>query len=117
MDRFWSTQAAGGDPITIWLSQPLQYFEPAALVVRRFWHGIVEALSAPDKPDRLFVATHSGPIRAVAAAAVGHDPGEPYNVEDVRIRVYADLQHAIVTYRGRGVEIDIPTNTSPPWCT
>ncbi len=117
MDRFWSTQAAGGDPITIWLSQPLQYFEPAALVVRRFWHGIVEALSSPDKPDRLFVATHSGPIRAVAAAAVGHDPGEPYNVEDVRIRVYADLQHAIVTYRGRGVEIEIPTNTTPPWCT
>jgi broad specificity phosphatase PhoE len=118
MDRFWSTQAAGGDPITIWLSQPLQYFEPAALVVRRFWRGIVEALSAPDKPNRLFVATHSGPIRAVAAAAVGHDPGEPYNVEDVRIRVYADLQHAIVTYRGRGVEIEIPTSVAaPPWCT
>jgi broad specificity phosphatase PhoE len=73
MDRFWSTQAAGGDPITIWLSQPLQYFEPAALVVRRFWRGIVEALSAPDKPDRLFVATHSGPIRAVAAAGRGSD--------------------------------------------
>jgi broad specificity phosphatase PhoE len=116
MDRFWSTQAAGGDPIAIWLSQPLQYFEPAALVVRRFWTGITAALAGPEKPDRLFVATHSGPIRAVAAAAVGHDPGEPYNIEDVRIRVYADLQHAIVTYRGRGVEIEIPTTTVPPWC-
>jgi broad specificity phosphatase PhoE len=116
MDRFWSTQAAGGDPITIWLSQPLQYFEPAALVVRRFWHGIVEAIASDPKPERIFVATHSGPIRAVAAAAVGHDPGEPYNVEDVRIRVYSDLEHAIVTYRGRGVEIEIPTTTSPPWC-
>ena len=117
MDRFWTTQAAGGDPITVWLSQPLQYFEPAALVVRRFWRGIVEALQAEPKPERLFVATHSGPIRAVAAAAVGHDPGEPYNVEDVRIRVYSDLEHAIVTYRGRGVEIEIPTSTTPPWAS
>jgi broad specificity phosphatase PhoE len=115
MDRFWSTQAAGGDPITIWLSQPLQYFEPAALVVRRFWRGIVETIASDPKPERIFVATHSGPIRAVAAAAVGHDPGEPYNVEDVRIRVYSDLEHAIVTYRGRGVEIEIPTTTTPPW--
>ena len=115
MDRFWSTQAAGGDPITIWLSQPLQFFEPAALVVRRFWHGITSALQGETKIDRLIVATHSGPIRAVAAAAVGHDPGEPYNVEDVRIRVFADLERAIVTYRGRGVEIEIPTRTTPPW--
>jgi hypothetical protein len=30
--------------------------------------------------------------------------------------VYADLQHAIVTYRGRGVEIEIPTTATPPWC-
>ncbi len=44
----------------------------------------------------------------MAAAAVGHDPGEPYNVEDVRIRVFEDLEHAIVTYRGRGVEVADP---------
>jgi hypothetical protein len=63
----------------------------------------------------VFVCSHSGPIRAVAAAAVGHDPGEPYNVEDVRVRVYADREHAVVTYRGRGVETEIPTVTTPSW--
>jgi hypothetical protein len=46
---------------------------------------------------------------------VGHDPGEPYNVEDVRIRVYPDCEHAIVTYRGRGVEVEIPTTAPWPW--
>lgn len=116
MDRFWSIQLAGGDPITHWLTNPLQFFEPAALVVRRFWRGMVEAVrEGPEANLRVFVCSHSGPIRAVAAAAVGHDPGEPYNVEDVRIRVYADLEHAVVTYRGRGVEIEIPTATTPSW--
>jgi hypothetical protein len=51
----------------------------------------------------------------MAATSVGHDPGEPNNVEDVRIRVLKDLRRAIVTYRGRGVEIEIPTNDSPSW--
>ena len=47
--------------------------------------------------------------------AVGHDPGEPNNVEDVRIRVHRDLEHATLTYRGRGLEIDIPTTVTPTW--
>ena len=86
-----------------------------SFVVRRHWAGIVE--QARDAPPnlRVFVCGHSGPIRALASAAVGHDPGEPYNVEDVRIRVFADLEHAIVTYRGRGVEIEIPTTITPSW--
>ena len=72
--------------------------------------------SARARPDlRLYVCGHSGPIRAVAAAAVGHDPGEPYNVEDVRIRVFEDREHAIVTYRGRGVELEIPTAVTASW--
>jgi broad specificity phosphatase PhoE len=115
MERFWNIQAAGGDPITYWLTMPLQYFEPAALVVRRFWSGIVAAVRTQPSPDRVLVCTHSGCIRAVATAAVGHDPGEPYNVEDVRIRVYPDCEHAIVTYRGRGVEVEIPTTAPWPW--
>lgn len=115
MDRFWSIQAAGGDPITHWLALPLQYFEPAALVVRRFWRGVVEAVRPGPEHLRVFVCTHSGPVRAVATAAFGHDPGEPYNAEDVRIRVLPDLEHAIVTFRGRGLEIEIPTATTPPW--
>jgi broad specificity phosphatase PhoE len=120
MERFWNVQAAGGDPITYWLTMPLQYFEPAALVVRRFWAGIVAAVRNSAVREsaggrRIFVCTHSGCIRAVATAAVGHDPGEPHHVEDVRIRVYPDCEHAIVTYRGRGVEVEIPTTAPWPW--
>ena len=115
MDRFWKVEAAGGDPITHWLNHPMQYFEPAALVVRRFWRGITAAIASGPTDQRIFVCSHSGPMRAVATHAVGHDPGEPYNLEDVRIRVLADRDRAIVTYRGRGVEIEVPTTITPSW--
>ena len=115
MRRFFNNEIAAGDPITYWLHQPLHYFEPPITVVRRYWHGIVEQLRDGPPDLRLYVCAHSGPIRAVAAAAVGHDPGEPYNVEDVRIRVFEDHEHAILTYRGRGVELDIPTMVTASW--
>ena len=115
MDRFFKIEAAGGDPITQWLHLPMHYFEPPIVVVRRHWEAIVRQLREGPANLRLFVCGHSGPIRAVAAAAVGHDPGEPYNVEDVRIRVFEDLEHAILTYRGRGVEVQIPTTVTPSW--
>ena len=44
LDRFYKIQAAGGDPITSWLSTPMLYTEPPAIVVRRHWHGIVAEL-------------------------------------------------------------------------
>ncbi|TNC25174.1 histidine phosphatase family protein [Amycolatopsis alkalitolerans] len=110
IDRFFTIQAAGDDPITYWLTQPVQHFEPAAVAVRRFWHGIV----AHAEPGlRVFVATHSGCIRAVAAAAFGHDPGEPENTEDVLIRIRAG--RAELTYRGRTVELVVPTTVTAPW--
>lgn len=117
IDRFWKVQAAGGDPIEYWLNQPLQYFEPPVIVVRRFWRGIISTINKynKDKHLRIFICTHSGAIRAVATSAVGHDPGEPHNLEDVRIRVFPDLKRAILTYRGRGTEIEIPTINSPTW--
>lgn len=115
MERFWNIQAAGGDPITHWLRMPMQFFEPAALCVRRFWQAIAEEVQRGPANLRVFVPTHSGPIRAVATAAFGHDPGEPNNIEDVRIRMYADLEHAIVTYRERGLEIEVPSRTRLPW--
>jgi broad specificity phosphatase PhoE len=115
IDRFWKIQAAGGDPITHWINHPTQYVEPASLVVRRWWKGIVKYVAEGPVNQRMYVCSHSGPIRAMAATSVGHDPGEPNNVEDVRIRVLKDLKRAIVTYRGRGVEIEIPTNQSPSW--
>jgi broad specificity phosphatase PhoE len=115
MDRFFQIQNGGGDPITSWLTQPMQYFEPSALVVRRHWKGIVAMAKQCDANTKVYVCGHSGPIRAVATSAVGHDPGEPHNTEDVRIKVYNDYEHAVVTYRGRGLEIEIPTAVTPSW--
>ena len=109
------SSSPGGDPITQWLAIPMHYVEPPAAVVRRYWAGIVEEVRAAPAGTRVFVCGHSGPIRALAAAAVGHDPGEPHNVEDVRIRVEGDLEHATLTYRGRAVELDIPTTVTPSW--
>ena len=81
IDRFWKVQAGGGDPIMYWLNQPLQFFEPPAIVVRRFWRGIFKLIN--ENTDnlnlRVFICTHSGPIRALATSAVGHDPGEPHS--------------------------------------
>jgi broad specificity phosphatase PhoE len=115
MDRFYRIQFAGGDPITQWLAVPMHYVEPPLAVVRRHWQGIVDEVRRGPAGARLFVCGHSGPMRALAAAAVGHDPGEPHNVEDVRVRVYDDLEHATLTYRGRAVELDIPTTVTPSW--
>jgi broad specificity phosphatase PhoE len=115
MDRFYRIQFAGGDPITLWLNVPSHWVEPPTAVVRRYWAGIVEEVRAAPAGARVFVCSHSGPMRALAAAAVGHDPGEPHNVEDVRIRVADDFEHATLTYRGRAVELDIPTAVTPSW--
>jgi broad specificity phosphatase PhoE len=115
LDRFWRIQFAGGDPITQWLAVPTHFVEPPAFVVRRYWQTIVEQVREAPPGTRLYVCAHSGPIRAVAAAAVGHDPGEPNNVEDVRIRVHDDVEHATLTYRGRAVELEIPTAATPSW--
>jgi broad specificity phosphatase PhoE len=114
-DRFWKVQAAGGDPITMWLNIPMAFTEPPAYVVRRHWQGIMEETANGPDNMKLYVCGHSGAIRAVATVAVGHDPGEPNNLEDVRIRLFADREHAIVAYRGRGVEIEIPCNQTPSW--
>jgi len=115
MDRIYRIQFAGGDPITSWLTNPTHYIEPPAYVVRRYWQAMLDELDRLPLGGRLFVCGHSAPLRAVAASAVGHDPGEPHNVEDVRIRVYADREHATLTYRGRAVEIEIPTLVTPSW--
>lgn len=115
MDQFWKIMAAGDDPITFWLTQPTQHWEPAALAVRRFWHGMVDR--ARDAPPglRLLVVTHSGCIRAVAAAAFGYDPGEPENTEDVRVVLPVGGHHGWLTYRGRTVDVIAPTSATPPW--
>ena len=116
MNRFYRVLQAGGDPITVWLTQPLFYFEPPMIVVRRHWQGITrDRRGERAQHGDLRVRRTPGPIRAVAASAVGHDPGEPNNTEDVRIKVYEDHEHAVLTYRGRGLELEIPTLATPSW--
>ncbi|MGH1505519.1 MAG: histidine phosphatase family protein [Acidimicrobiales bacterium] len=118
MDRFWRTQQGGGDPIQHWLTIPMIHFEPPSMAVRRFWAGI-NRLSAEFPGARLAIATHSGCIRAFAVAALGYDPGEPYNTEHVRVKLY-DRDNgrgdASVAYRNRVQDTKVPTITGlPAW--
>ncbi len=121
MDRFWRTQQGGADPIQHWLTIPMLHFEPPSMCVRRFWAGI-NRLSDEFPGARLAIATHSGPIRAFAVAALGYDPGEPYNTEHVRVKLLADRDgqagghDATVAYRNRVQEIKVPeVDKLPAW--
>jgi broad specificity phosphatase PhoE len=119
MDRFWRTQQGGGDPIQHWLTIPLLHFEPPSLCVRRFWAGIL-ALSSEFQGARLAIATHSGPIRAFAVSALGYDPGEPYNTEHVRVRLFeggpGGDKDALVSYRNRVQQVKVPAiDELPAW--
>ncbi|HEY4026884.1 MAG TPA: histidine phosphatase family protein [Candidatus Dormibacteraeota bacterium] len=105
LSRFWRLQAGGGDPIEYWMTSPLLTFEPPVAVVRRFWAGAVRLVSGGDGRTRFVCCTHSGPMRAFATWALGHDAGEPLNTEEVRVRFRPDLSAALVTYRGRAQEI------------
>jgi broad specificity phosphatase PhoE len=91
IDRFFRIQLGGGDPIHFWMTVPLVDFEPPAAVVLRFWAGISRLVAEAEDGSRIIVATHSGPIRAFATWALGHDAGEPYNVEEVRVKVRRSL--------------------------
>lgn len=115
VDRFWGIQAGGGDPITHWLTMPLMTFEPPVACVRRFWAGILR-LHEESPGQTMAVATHSGPIRAFATAAMGYDPGEPHNTEFVRVRILHGGQSAVVLYRNRAQEVPVPDFDSlPDW--
>lgn len=117
MDRFWKLQVAGGDPIEKWLTTPMLHFEPPSMAVRRFWAGI-NRLTDEFPGARLMIATHSGCIRAFAVAALGYDPGEPYNTEHVRCKIFAGRKDAIVSYRNRYQEICVPSIADlPVWNT
>ncbi len=115
VDRFWRTQQGGGDPIQHWLTIPMLHFEPPALCVRRFWKGITD-LAADHPGARLVITTHSGPIRAFAIWALGYDPGEPYNTEHVRVKLFEGGTEALVGYRNRVQEVHIPPlDELPDW--
>lgn len=115
VDRFWRVQQGGGDPITHWLQIPMMHFEPPAMTVRRFWLGIL-GLAAEFPESRIVIPTHSGPIRAFAIAAFGYDPGEPYNLEHVRVKLFEGGAEALVSYRNRVQELQVPTiENLPDW--
>jgi broad specificity phosphatase PhoE len=116
IDRFVRVQRGGGDPIAFWMTTPLLSFEPPSVVVLRFWAGIQALVGAAPDGGRIVVATHSGPIRAFATWALGHDAGEPYNVEEVRVKVRRSLIEAQVTYRNRSVAVHVPPAAEwPSW--
>ena len=115
IDRFWRVQQGGADPIQHWLQIPMFHFEPPIHCVRRFWKGI-QRLADEHPGSRMFVASHSGPIRAFAIAALGYDPGEPYNTEHVRVKVFEGGTEALVSYRNRVQEIHVPNiDALPTW--
>lgn len=116
IDRFYRIQLGGGDPIHFWMTVPLLNFEPATAVVVRFWAGITRLVAEAPVGTRIVVATHSGPLRAFATWALGHDAGEPYNVEEVRVKVRRSLTEAQVTYRSRTADVQIPpVSDRPTW--
>lgn len=114
MDRFWRTQQGGADPITLWTQIPMLNFEPPSATVRRFWAGI-QRIRAEHPGDRIIVGTHSGPIRVFAISAFGYDPGEPYNTEEVIVRL-TDEGSAFIAYRNRVQEVQVPElDLLPDW--
>jgi broad specificity phosphatase PhoE len=115
IDRFYRTQLGGQDPIQTWLTIPLMYFESPQACVRRFWKGFLRIME--ESPgSRIIAATHSGPIRAFATWAHGYDPGEPHNVEEVIVRIRKGGKTALVGYRNRVTEVNIPDpDDMPVW--
>jgi broad specificity phosphatase PhoE len=113
IDRFYRTQLGGADPIQLWLTIPLMYFESPQACVRRFWTGF-NRLIAESPGQRIIAATHSGPIRAFATWAHGYDPGEPVNTEEVVVRVKHGGRTATVSYRNRVTEVNIPQEDEIP---
>jgi broad specificity phosphatase PhoE len=115
-DRFdtdYRALAAAGHPIGYWLHNPTLWFEPPHVAAHRMWRGI--AAVCDDTVENLLVvaATHSAPMRAFMATTLGLDPGEPHNLEDIRVRVHADGSTA-VTFRGETTAMTVPPHL-PPW--
>ena len=114
LHQFHSKRAQDGDAIEHWLKSPLLSFEPPALVVRRFWLGARRVVAEQQQWRRVVCCTHSGPMRAFAAWALGRDLGEPDHVERVTILVDRDLRHARVTYREASHVVPVPPDGEPP---
>lgn len=113
--RFTAIHDGGGDPIGWWLTQPTLSLEPAAVVVRRFWRALGGVAAGSGR--RAVVCTHSGPMRALAAHALGRDPGEPDHLEPVVVRLSEPRAGAAaeLAYRGETVSLAMPRLEEPTW--
>jgi broad specificity phosphatase PhoE len=113
-DRFDTDFGAGsklGGPIDRWMVSTDLFFEPPQVIAYRAWAGI--RAQEKQAPGTIALASsHSALLRGFASAALGHDVGEPRNLEHVDVEVHGD--RATVTYRDEQVEVDVPT-TVPPW--
>ena len=110
-DRFDTDYGAGsrlGGPIDRWMTLVSLHFEPPQVIAYRAWAGV----RVLDDDAVALVSSHSALLRGFAAAALGHDPGEPRNLEHVEI--VHDGRRATVTFRGESVEVGVPAEV-PPW--
>ncbi len=115
-DRFdsdYRSVAAAGGPIEYWLHNPTLYFEPPHVAAHRFWRGIAGERDDAVQNLLVVVATHSAPMRAFMATTLGTDPGEPHNLEDIRVRVRDDGR-TTVAFRGETTAMTVPPQL-PPW--
>jgi broad specificity phosphatase PhoE len=113
-DRFDSDyRAPAGNPIEYWLHNPTLWFEPPHVAAHRVWRGIASVGDASVENLLVIAATHSAPMRAFMATTLGLDPGEPRNLEDIRVRVHDDGSTA-VTFRGETTSVAVPPHL-PPW--
>jgi broad specificity phosphatase PhoE len=115
-DRFDTDYGAGsrlGGPIDRWMDLVSLHFEPPQVIAYRAWAGI-RALDdgSTDDTDVTLASSHSALLRGFAAAALGHDPGEPRNLEHVEVT--HDGKRATVTFRGESADVEVPTEL-PPW--
>ena len=110
-DRFDTDFGAGsklGGPIDRWMVSTDLHFEPPQVIAYRAWAGI----RAQEPGTVALASSHSALLRAFASAALGHDVGEPANLEHVDVEVHGD--RATVTYRDEQAEVDVPAEV-PPW--
>ena len=117
IDRFYRTQLGGADPIQDVADDPADVLRAARDVRAAVLARVPPADRGEPGDHRIVAATHSGPIRAFATWAHGYDPGEPYNTEEVVVKVRERRADArCVAYRNRVTEVNVPPpDEFPAW--
>lgn len=111
-DRDYGPANVSGGPVDYWLRNPSFYFEPPQVAAFRILRGVVAAGAHAAGRLVVVVATHSAPMRAFVASAIGSDPGEPHNLEAVRVHV--DSEVATIRFRDHSTRLRLP-HRLPAW--